>query len=269
MTAILNPNVSHTDCHTRVLGVASKSGLDKIARSPLHYREWCLSGGDEPTPAMRFGSLAHRFLLEPEKAASMVQLPDFGDGRTTAAREAKRAFLAEHDGAEFVSADDWTTLRGMQLAIDSHDVAKKLIVNGIAEASIFWTDAESGIECKARPDYWIESLGLLVDLKTTEDASPGEFAKSVANYRYHVQHAFYLDGMVSLGKQVNGFVFIAVEKKPPYAVGVYQLDAASVGKGRELYRRDMATLAQCLFADDWPAFGNQVMELSLPLWAMR
>lgn len=271
LSGILNARMPAEDYHAKVLGVASKSGLDRIDRSPMHYREWALSGEPEPTPAMRFGSMFHRFILEPDKAAKMVQMPDFGDCRYKDAKATKKAFEESlPDDAEKVSAADWITLRGMQLAIDSHPIARRLIVGGQAEVSAFSKDPETGIDCKCRMDYWIpDSLRVIVDLKTTADASPGEFAKSVANYRYHVQAAFYLDLMRSIGADPQNFVFVAVEKEPPYAVGVYTLDDAVIERGRTLYRRNMDTLAQCLLLDEWPAYGEDIKTLTLPPWHMK
>jgi hypothetical protein len=68
----------------------------------------------------------------------------------------------------------------------------------------------------------------IADVKTTEDASIEAFSKTIAQYGYAQQAAYYMD---LLG--ASHFVFIAVEKTAPYAVGVYCLDAASIAVGRE------------------------------------
>ena len=43
----------------------SKSGLDKIRRSPLHYRA-SLEAQKEPTAAQREGTIIHDLVLEPD-----------------------------------------------------------------------------------------------------------------------------------------------------------------------------------------------------------
>lgn len=99
----------------------------------------------------------------------------------------------------------------------AHPKAAALLTCGALppKFSIFWQDADTGIDCRCRPDY-IHSSGIIVDLKSTLDASPAAFAKSCANSRYHVQDAFYSEGFYqAAGEWPRGFVFIAVEKPRP------------------------------------------------------
>jgi len=105
-----------------------------------------------------------------------------------------------------------------------------------------------------------------VDLKSTQDASE-HFAKSCANYGYHRQAAMYLDGLRTLGLDAEHFIFVAAEKAPPYAVGVYELDYDAIERGRDLYRADLELLARCMERDEWPAYSPELVTLSLPRWA--
>jgi exodeoxyribonuclease VIII len=109
----------------------------------------------------------------------------------------------------------------------------------------------------------------VADLKTTEDASPAAFARSVATYRYHVQAAFYLDGLRACDAQIDAFAFVAVEKTPPYLVAVYSADEICLARGREEYRADLLTFAECLRTDCWPGYPPFVQPLSLPAWALK
>jgi exodeoxyribonuclease VIII len=139
------------------------------------------------------------------------------------------------------------------------------LADGVAESSIF---AELlGVNVKCRPD-WIHDNSVLVDLKTTENAGPNAFAKSVANFRYHVQAAFYTDICRESGIDVKAFVFIAVEKNPPFAVSVYELDSDSIEVGRTLYQRNLETYRRCRETDHWPAYSTAIETLTLPRWAM-
>jgi hypothetical protein len=103
-----------------------------------------------------------------------------------------------------------------------------------------------------------------VDLKTTTDASPAAFARSVATFRYHVQASHYLSGLHGAER----FVFIAVEKTAPYAVAVYELDAAAMAAGDELRQRDMRMIADCRATGEWPGYSDDCQTLSLPKWAL-
>lgn len=260
-----------SEYHKRVLGEASKSGLDQVAKSPAHYAAWCAGVEEEPTAAMRFGTAFHMAVLEPARfAESYVQAPDlsaYGHPSSKAYKEAKVLWMQEHAGRELISADDLETIRAMTEALRAHPLARNLIVGGTAEASLRWVDPATGLACKGRVDYWLPEIRTAVDVKTTEDASPTGFAKSVANYRYHVQDAFYRRGFDSIGQPIEHFLFVAVEKKAPHAVSVCYCDDAARKRGEQLADRDMRRLAECLRSNSWPAYGEGLNALALPAWA--
>jgi len=105
-----------------------------------------------------------------------------------------------------------------------------------------------------------------VDLKTTEDASPG-FRKSIANFRYHVQAAWYLDGVErATGRRPEQFLFVCVEKRAPYACAVYAADAEMIEAGAKQTRMDLDKLAECKASNSWPGYSNQIETISLPAW---
>lgn len=265
----------HTDIpadlyHRRELGVVNKGALDQIARTPAHYLAWVGGQEQKETPALLFGRALHALVLEPDVfAGEWAQRPEFGDLRTKAAREARDAWLAENPGKALVDSDDWKRLHGMRDAVMAHPVAGLLFSGGVAEATAIWADPEHGLLCKARMDYWRPDIGVIGDLKSTEDASPAAFARAVASYRYHVQQAHYSQGVVAAGFEAPTFVFVSVEKQPPYAVSVYQLDEEAVHRGHELRGRDLRALDECLRTDEWPAYPPVVNTLSLPGWALR
>lgn len=171
-------------------------------------------------------------------------------------------------GRIVLSPEVWDQLHAMRDAVHSHPAAHALLtsVPGEAEKSVYWNDPTTGVLCRCRPDWWRDD-NVIVDLKTTEDASPEGFAKSMANYRYDVQASYYLDGVQQATRQrPKAFVFIAVEKKPPYGVGVYVLDAASLDLGRAQYQHDLRIYAECLANDNWPGYGDKIQTINLPAW---
>lgn len=170
-----------------------------------------------------------------------------------------------------LTPDQWAQIHGMREAVMAHPAANRLLtsVPGKAEISFYWNDAKTGEVCRMRPD-WLREDDLIVDLKSCEDASLDGFAKSVANWRYDVQDAFYSDGFEAVtGRKPRGFVFIAVEKKPPYAVGVYILDAETKEIGRAQYREDLDKFAECKANDNWPGYGDTIQKLNMPGWHKR
>lgn len=261
----LHTDVLAAEYHERILGVVNKGALDAIARTPAHYRAWLVEEAQGETPALRFGRALHCAALEPDVFAQQWALrPDFGDLRTKAGKESRDEWIAEHVGVETLDADEWQRIEAMQSALRAHPIAGRVLQRGASEVTAIWQNGDTGLLCKARFDYWRQDLGLIIDLKTTEDASPAAFARSVANYRYAVQQAHYC-----AGASVDKFLFVAVEKSPPHAVAVYQLDRDSARRGEELRARDMDTLSRCIERDDWPSYPADVTTLSLPAWAFK
>lgn len=237
---------------------ASKSGLDKIARSPAHYK---CKDFKEPSKAMRIGTALHSLVLE--GVAPMV-MPDFsGKGSVAQRDEWKQA----HAGSLIVSEDEAVDVHAMAASIALHPIAGPAFrrFDGRAEVSALWTCPETGIECKSRFDWLLPSA--IVDLKTTADASQDAFARSVASYRYHVQDAFYSQAAALNGLPVEHFLFVTVETAPPYAVAIYQLDDEARDIGRRLYLRDLRRLKECRERNEWPAYPADIQTLSLPKWA--
>lgn len=244
----------------------SKTGLDHLAKSPAHYMAYLREGVPE-TPALRLGRVIHRAILEPD-SLSLAVAPEC-DRRTTVGKKAWADFVAASVGCEIVTPTEAEQIRRMRDAVYVHPAARRLLfAPGHAEVSGWWFDRTTGELCRCRPDYLRED-GILVDLKTTEDAGPA-FAKSCANYAYHKQAAFYMDGVEAVtGERPAGFVFVAVEKSAPYAVAVYQLAPVDIELGRALYQRDLMTLADCKIKHAWPAYSEKIETLSLPGWATR
>ena len=99
-------------------------------------------------------------------------------------------------------------------------------------------------------------------MKTTEDASPRGFQNSLAKFRYHVQAAWYLRGL----EGAEEFVFIAVEKKPPYLVAVYQASAAVIAAGVRAADINLSNLSECRKKNHWPGYSEAIETIDLPKW---
>ncbi len=290
----IHDDISNEDYHHGP-GI-SKSGLDLIDRSPAHYQAH-KQHPKPSTPAMAIGTALHCLVLEPDKFdKEFVKFPDDAPKRPTVAQfNAKKSsietlkaidfwenFAIKNEGKtvitgyksgddKFWKPGDWGTIHRMRDAVMSHSIASALLDYGMgkAEQTVYWVDQETKKLCKCRPDFLNETHNIAIDLKTTEDASYSEFARSVLKYRYHVQNAFYVDGLREAGRPVDAFVFIAVEKQPPYAVGVYVLDSEARRVGKIQYRENLYTFAQCMERNEWPAYPSELRDLELPKWGMQ
>ena len=234
----------------------SASHLHAISRSPHTYYKRFIDPErprSEPTAAMRFGSFVHTAVLESDDLNRRYAVCATRKGSTAYNR-------LINDGIEPVTQAQWDQALSMCDAVRNHPEAAWLLSDGKAEQSVWWDDEQFDMRCKCRPDWW--NGDIVIDLKTTQDASPRGFAKSVATFRYHVQQMHYLRGT-----NAARFIFIAVEKEYPFAVGVYELDNDACGVGEELRQRDMQRIKTCKKRDEWPGYSNDISSLSLPPYA--
>ena len=247
--ATIIENMSNADYHAHP--AISKSGLDLIEKSPAHF----FYAEREKTKEMVIGSAFHDLVLLPDTFNELYIIKHSDMNLSTKAGKEWKQQADESGNA-------------MKESVLAHHAAGRLLSNGKPETSIFWQD-EIGVECRCRPDF-ININNVIVDLKTTTDASPKGFAKSVANFRYHVQDAYYCHGYKhAFGELPRGFVFVAVEKKPPYAVGVYTLDDLAKLEGEMRFKENLSTYKQALEENAWNAFSQKIETLSLPSWAFK
>lgn len=257
MKAEIRHDLSNAEYHG--LPAIGKSGLDLMARSPAHFR---YQAKNEQSRNMVLGTAAHMAILEPDKFSdAFVTLPDGVDRRSSAYKEAAAA-----KGADYVlTRSEADRIEGMASAVQGNKWAMDFLADGRPEVSVFADDPVTGVRCKVRPD-WLASGGVIVDLKTTSDASDEGFGKSVANYRYHVQAAFYTDVYRWATGDVLPFRFLVVESDLPHGCTIMELPADVIEYGRRMYRRDLNLYAECLRNDVWPGIPGVPHALQLPSW---
>lgn len=243
----------------------SKSGLWTIqTKSPAHYRY----GEREQKTAFDVGTAAHLAILEPNNFEGKVHRgPD--DRRGNKWKDAAEWCAVE--GKLILTSGDYDDVLAIRDAVHADQWVNSIITGGepLVEASGYNIDPATGELVRVRPDLYREDLGIIVDLKTARSAHPDAFARAVVDYGYHAQEAIYSDVWRSLGKPVEGFVFLAAELKSPYAFAVYELPPSIVEEGRAMMRAALETYSSCRARDEWPAYGSGVQELSFKRWAYR
>ena len=252
-------SISESEYHADRTAV-SKSWLDKIEKSPLHLKSYLDGMGTSQTPSMQLGSVTHAAILEPDRFQSEFVCAPILDKRTKSGKEKFAQFEEENKGRIVVPPDMFSKAESMRDAVYANSAAKKLLVHGQPEQSVFWNDGEFDVECKARGDWVRENI--IVDLKTATDASKQSFSKSIANYRYHVQAAHY-----EVGFDIDKFVFIVVESEPPHGVAIYAVDSNMLLRGSEARKRNLDSYCECKAADVWPGYPEKVQSIELPSWA--
>jgi hypothetical protein len=246
---------------------ASASRLKEFLRSPAHLK--AMDTNPKTSAAFALGEAFHACVLEPQRfRAEFTAAPDV-DRRTTAGKAAWAAFVEENQGRTVLSAEDYATAWSMANAIDMHSTARDL-VGGLTERelSIFWKAKwpNGTIDCKARIDGYNLEQRCIVDLKSTTDASRPGFTKSVANFSYHIQAAWYIAAMKNAGFDAESMVFIAVEKERPWGVACYTLDHDAIMEGAMAIAHALPKLIDCVTRDTWPAYTELIETISLPRW---
>ena len=267
------------------------SSLLKVAlsKTPAHAYNAFLApdrGPSKDSAAFRIGTLVHEALLEPEVWSRIISC---SSGSTTKAFS-QAVSDAAVKGQKVAQASEYDLAAAMSAAVFEHPVLAQLFAPtpenvALNELTLVWPDPTTGQQCKARLDAVrvTDDEILILDLKTTADASASEFGRSAASYLYLLQATFYADGLFYcaralekllgfpegrlIGRPVT-FEFVAIEKsETPHQVARYRLTADQAAMGRRLYRHalDLVTTASDL--DYWPGYDTGPAPLELPNWA--
>jgi PDDEXK-like domain of unknown function (DUF3799) len=251
----------------RLLGLSASGAKLLVPPScPAKFKEQ----RDNPPPSnavFDLGKAVHGLVLG---EGAPLQIIDAKDWRSKAASEARNEAYAA--GVIPILVGDFAQIKAMADAVLAHPMASGIIGEGLGEAevSLLTDDPTTGVRLKARPD-WSATIGgrlWLVDLKTTVTAEPKAFARRAADYRYHLQAAWYVQvaALLELDPQA-AFVFIAVEKEPPYLVSVTEWDGEAMQEGALLMRQAIDTYARCMESDFWGGYFEGITPMYLPRWA--
>jgi hypothetical protein len=247
--------------HPALSSTGARLLLDSPAR--FHYRQ------THPEPARKefdVGTAVHAKVLGVGAPIAVIPeeyLASNGAASTKNAKEfIEEARLAGVTPVKTAVAEE---IDAMSEAVLRHPTARALFEQpGTPEASLFATDPETGVELRARFDFWAP---INVDLKTTATlASKSGFEKAVANHGYDVQQEHYGDTEQLITGERHPFVFVVVEKAPPYLVGVHQLDREFTEIGRKKAAKARRVFAECTETGIWPGYPTEVQLLSPPLY---
>lgn len=250
-------------------GSLSSTGARKILApgTPALFRYEQLN---PPAPKDTFdeGHAAHQMVLG---VGPEIEVIDADAWRTNAAKDARAAAYAA--GRIPLLPKTFTRIEAMAEALKRHEMAEALMRpgEGKAEQTLIWRDADTGVNRRALIDWLPKRTPgrrmLAVDYKTTANAANDAISKAVYDYGYHQQAAWYLDGITEvLGEAEPAFLFVFQEKAAPYLVNVVELDPAALRIGRDLNRRALRLYDWCRRRDEWPGYGPDVQQISLPVW---
>lgn len=250
----------------------SSSGAKLILESPARYR-YAMDHPRSSKKAWDVGHAVHSRVLG--VGVEIVEIPAgllSSDGGIRS-NEAKAWVAAAREAGQVpLKPDEYAPIHGMTEAVLAHPIARRVFERpGAAEASLFATDPATGAELRCRFDFLADAptKGRTIngDLKTTLDASPDGFEATVRKWSYYLQEDFY-GRVLSLarGDDDPAFLFVAVEKEPPYLVAVHELTDDHRRVGHLAVRRAIDTYAACLASGEWGGYGDDIHHTAPPSW---
>ena len=227
----------------------SHSKLSCLAQNPMEFKMRYVDDPPSLPPkesdAFAMGHAVHCLALEPDKFDERFAFAPVVDRRTKAGK-------AQWD--EFVACSEGKIVLGQQDYFDAIDCVQSL--NNHADFATIMQQPRRvevpfefdlfGHRFKAKPDAIIDSMKLIIDIKTTDDASPHRWQWSAVDYGYHRQAWIYQEALMRSADAAYRFIFAVVEKpKPstrgiPPTVALYELDPFTVEMGEQ----DVYTLVQ-------------------------
>lgn len=259
-------NISNAEYHAS--NGISKSSLFRIQKSPEWFK-YCQDNPQEPTADMILGSAFHTLVLEPHKFESEFAILPQCDRRCKDGKALYFEFMSRSNGKNIISEEDYQTICGMRDKLLQYKLATALL-KGQIEQSYYWQDDLTGELCRCRPDV-IPNLEkpIIVDLKSCRNADTETFLRDSVKLGYDLQAAMYREGIDKITGKQHSFVFIAVEKTPPYAVNILKADDLFLKRGHEMFRELLGIYHTCKQTNNWygyMGFANNINELSLPRW---
>lgn len=259
----------------------SKSGLDLIDKSPAHYYYRYLDPNRKPEAQKEWmitGNATGTAITQPDEFKSIYTVLDdleicreIGGKRPRTTNKYEEWLKTEMEslkGKIILEHDLYNECLAMRDSVYKHKACRVLLGRGQAERTFYFTDPMTGVKCRIRPDWINDFRGYLVDVKTTEDASPDGFGRSAFRYRYDVQDSFYTDGAIANGFTPKAFFLICVEKSPPHVPAVYVIPPEIEKMGRMKYKENLMTYSECQKSGIWRGYEDTlILPLQFPGYA--
>lgn len=224
----------------------------------------------ESTSAMTTGSLVHALLAGEN---SDIEIGNFDSYRSKAAQEWRDAIKLT--GKTPALEKDLDEARLIVAAIEAN------AANGISntpftaaarnEVTALWMEGES--PCRARFDRLVIDPNGYADgwdWKTTTDISERAIVRTICDYGYHIQAAFYLRGLAHCLPSHKGrttFTFVFVETSAPYAVRRVCLSAEFLAVGAREASKAIRQWSQALATGNWADTRSlETLHAEAPTW---
>lgn len=269
---MLHYGVSYEEYNTQP-GVRS-SHLYEIKKSPAHLQV-SLATPRRETDALAMGKKFHSMIENAERFMDTFIVEPVVNRRTNAGKQELEDFYANAPKDKIIlEPEEVEILTGMARAFVGHKILKNMLKNSIRESSLWVEDPETGLTIKCRPDF-ITEHGFPADAKTCLDATPDTFIREIfsdrAYNRFYILQAAHYAHCLKLARIGNGdsMTLVAIEKKPPFGVMIYPLDAGCLDVGDRWRAKLMRTYADCVNKGEWPCYPERAWPVLIPQWVVE
>lgn len=220
---------------------------------------------EESKSQFDIGTAAHSIFLQGDNIAVCLDFDDWRKKEAQAARDDARdsglipLLTKQYDGVMDMVEVAREELKKSELAIDLKD--------GESEVTYIWKECET--YCRIRPDWISNDRIIILDYKTTSQfAEPEQFSRTVVNYGYDIQDAFYKRGVRKVEGTEPSFFFMVQEVEAPYLCSFIELDMQFQDMGDQKVKRGLHLWNRCMKEGVWPGYFGHVYTIEPPAYAL-
>lgn len=236
----------------------SKTMLNTFLSSPVIYQKTFVTREmkpKRPSAQMEIGTAVHSILLDRADISDVLALVPSCCLKSNGAINPKPfAEMREaNPGTIFVKADEFRRIESIVQAVRDSEIGALVDAATDRERAIYWTDAASGLKCRAKPDWVceLETVVYVYDLKVCEQIDEFAWTRSAKRLRYWLQDAHYSSGLAKLtGKPVQ-FRFAVVESVYPYRTWLYEYCRNTREEAAARHARSLCKLSAAYSANEW------------------
>ena len=222
----------------------------------------------EPTEAMRFGTALHAYFLERETFEDRFAVSPRFDRRTKEGKSGFEAFTSQHKGKQIIDQEDMDLILALSRSARQFDELEQFFNSHGTEREVTLVGSYEDTSIKGRIDALNIFSGIILDVKTTKDASPKSFARDFLSFGYDIQLYHYAKLVGKPGEDWNKILVLACETSTGQSALYNVTEFVCRSEASDRYHQALDTAKAVLKMKDAPAkYGTKTEILAVPAWA--
>ena len=238
--------------HSGIDSISSSGVKMLVNKTPAHFHQRYAEGAPEAVSRpLVFGSVFHAFVLEGEAVCRSL----YGTAPAHPGTAKYAAWLSNEEclyGG--LKEEDWAEIQLMQAGMLANEEIKALLdMPAIIEQRFDWTDKEYDVQCKIKPDFLARDGSVMLDIKTTADATNYGIHTAVRRYDYDLSAAMYLRAIEAIEGITPRWGWIFIEKGTRLPRLVWASDE-TIETGSAKLERGLSIYSECMKSGKWPGY---------------